>query len=54
VDRLKSPSSGAAGTSKKSPQVREFPGGGGNFRFDRFEHGGGDCRSWKPEREKGF
>jgi hypothetical protein len=27
-----------AGTSKKPPQMREFPGGSGNFRFDRFKH----------------
>jgi hypothetical protein len=45
-----------AGTSKKPPQVREFPGGSGNFRFNRFKHGGGEYRSWKPEarREKNF
>jgi len=45
-----------AGTSKKPPQMREFPGGGGNFRFNRFEHGGGEYRSWMLEarREKTF
>ena len=29
-----------AGTSKKPPQMRQFPGGGRDFRFNRFEHGG--------------
>jgi hypothetical protein len=45
-----------AGTSKKPPQMREFPGDGGNVGFDRFKHGGGEYRSWQPEarREKTF
>jgi hypothetical protein len=36
--------------------MREFPGDGGNFCFNRFEHGGGEYRSWKLEarKEKGF
>jgi hypothetical protein len=34
----------AAGTSKKPPQMREFPGGGGNFCCNRFKHGGGEYR----------
>jgi hypothetical protein len=38
-----------AGTSKKPPQMREFPGDGGNVCFNRFEHGGGEYRSWKRE-----
>jgi hypothetical protein len=45
-----------AGTSKKPPQMREFPGGGGNINFNRFEHGGGEYRMQNPEsrREKTF
>lgn len=35
--------------------MREFPGGAGNFHFDRIKHGGGEYRSRKPEarRENG-
>jgi hypothetical protein len=32
--------------------MREFPGGVGNVGFDRFEHGGGEYRSRKPEARK--
>jgi len=36
-------------TSKKPPQVRKFVRGRGDFRFNRFKHGGGEYRSRKPE-----
>src|SRR5208283_5221711 len=39
----------ALGTSKKPPQMREFPGGVGNVGFDRFEH---RCRI--PDAESGI
>jgi hypothetical protein len=44
----------AAGTSKKPPQMREFPGGVGNVGFDRFKHGREEYRIQNPEsrREK--
>jgi hypothetical protein len=45
----------AAGTSKKPPQMREFPSDVGNFCFNRFEHGGRiENSEFRSQKGKGF